>query len=62
MTTQKFNQQGFQFSIVGNIPTGMDSTTMLEHVKSLNTPKGSFKMQVTEKGTGTISTINFKKL
>lgn len=58
-----FNHGGYQFSIVGKTPTGSCMGNALNHINSLNTPTGTFKMQVIENGwKGTISTISFKKI
>lgn len=58
----KYNSNGYKLSVIGNIPVGCDSVRMHEHIKSLNTLKGSFKMGVEENGYQTVSTINFKKI
>ena len=62
MKTEKLNYKGYQLRIIGNIPTGQGMTKAIDHIKSLSTLKGCFKMQVIENGLGAISTINFKTL
>ena len=62
MKTHKFNYKGYQFSVIGAVPTGSCMTDALEYIQSLNASKGTFMMQVIESGTGTISTINFSRI
>ena len=62
MKAEKFNFKGYQFSVIGHVPTGEAAITMITHAIFLGTQKGSFEMQVEHKGYGTISKIKFVKL
>ena len=62
MKAEKFNLKGYQFTVIGHIPTGQTANTMLTHAIFLGSEKGTFEMQVEHNGYGTISTIGFKKL
>lgn len=61
MKAEKFNFKGYQFTVMGHIPTGQAANTMLTHAILLGSQKGSFEMQVEYKGFGTISKIEFVK-
>lgn len=62
MKENKFNYRGYSFLINGNIPSGKSAVKMMNHIESLNTDEGVFKMEVEQYNSVTVSIINFKKL